>query len=449
MLASRRNSYGRLLLPTAIAAAVAVLVIVFVLLLTGSSGSTTYHLYAGFTNADQMVSGQQVRMAGREVGEIGTIKLSRQTGTAVVEFNITDDAVWPLPQGSYAIARWGSNTSYLGRYTELIAGPRKNPPLKDDGILTPQQDQSAFELDEAYNIFRGPTARQTQELVNRLGQTLDSEGGALQRGVAATPSGLNQAANLLDSLSQNEYDLKTLASAGDSTLTALNDRSGQLQSLVSTAAGTFSTFSQHTAAEQSALEQASPALSSARTTFGRLDTSLTRLTSLVTDIRPGAPLLAQLATQASRTLTTLRTVAPEATQTLQDGIGAAPELSKLFSTGNTVLPNATKAIRTATPMLACIRPYTPDISGFLTTWSGFTSHYDAGGHYARTVELTSIPALLPGTANDPAKAIAQSPGITYAMPRPPGMNEGRPYFLPQCGVTAAALNPADDPEAGK
>ncbi len=57
-----------------------------------------------------------------------------------------------------------------------------------------------------------------------------------------------------------------------------------------------------------------------------------------------------------------------------------------------------------------------------------------------------IPALIPGTADTPAKAMAQSPGLTYAFPRPPGMNEGHPYFLPQCGITPAALNPAADPE---
>jgi hypothetical protein len=30
------------------------------------------------------------------------------------------------------------------------------------------------------------------------------------------------------------------------------------------------------------------------------------------------------------------------------------------------------------------------------------------------------------------------------------MNDGHPYFIPQCGITSSALNPAADPEgAGK
>jgi ABC-type transporter Mla subunit MlaD len=445
----RPTSLGpaRVLVPATLA--VTVVVVVAIALFQGGV-KVSHYLEAGFSNAIQMVPGQPVRIAGRPVGEISAIRLDKQSGTAVVTLKITANAVWPLPKGSYAIARWGSNTAYLGRYTEIVPGSAKNPPLPDGGILTPEQDQSAFELDQAYDIFRGPTAKQTQNLLNRLGETLDTQGPAIQTGVAAAPSGLNQAADLLDSLSQNEYDLRTLASAGDQTLAALNARSPELQSLVSTGAGTFHTFAQHTAAEQSALGQANPSLNSARRTFARLDTSLARLTTLVNDVRPGAPLLAQLATRASSTLVTLRKVAPEATATLTDGIAAAPELSQLFRTGDTVLPNVTRAVSTATPMLACLRPYTPDIAGFLTTWSGFSSHYNAKGHYARTFDLTVLPALLPGTADDSAQAISQSPGLTYAFPRPPGMNEGHPYFVPQCGITAAALNPADDPEgAGK
>lgn len=428
--------------------AVAALAAVVLTLVLGSQ-SPTHVLLAGFANTNQMTPGQEVRIAGRRVGEITHIALDRGTGTAVVTLQITDPQVWPLPQGSMAVARWGSNTSYLGRYTEIIPGPAKNPPLRNGAILTPQQDQSAFELDQAYNIFRGPTAAQTQALLNRLGATLATQGPALQRGVSAAPSGLGQAADLLSSLSVDQYDLKLLASSGDATLSALNARSPELQQLVSSAAATFGTFAAHTGAEQLALAQARPSLLGAEHTFGRLDGSLTTLTALVHALAPGAPRLARLAGTATAALTTLRAVAPQATATLSAGTAAAPRLAGLFATGNAVFPSASRALTTSAPMLACLRPYTPDIAGFLTTWSGFTSHYDAGGHYGRSFELTVVPALAPGTANTPAQAIAQSPNITYAFPRPPGLNEGHPYFIPRCGVTPAALNPADDPEVAR
>jgi hypothetical protein len=32
------------------------------------------------------------------------------------------------------------------------------------------------------------------------------------------------------------------------------------------------------------------------------------------------------------------------------------------------------------------------------------------------------------------------------MPRPPGWNEGKPWFLPQCGAGPDAVDPTKDPE---
>lgn len=433
---------------TAAAAAfgLAIAALVFVVVTSLNSGGHT--LYATFDNAIQMTPGQQVRIAGRPVGEISKVKLI--DGQAQVTLKITDDSVWPLPKGTYARARWGSTTAYLGRYTELIPGPNHAGVLPDGGILNTDQDQSAFELDQAYRLFRGRTKTDAANLLNRFGQTLNARGPALARGVAAAPSGLNQAAELMQELSANDYDLRTLAEAGNRTVSALAARSSDLSNLVTNAAGTFDTFAQHTVAEQQALDRAPRTFNNTSATFARLDTSLTDLNALVNDIRPGAPALTRLATSARTALSTLRTVAPQATATLTDGIAAAPPLRRLFSTGTSVMPSATSALRSFDPMLACVRPYAPDIAGFLTTWAGVTKNYDAGGHYARSFELTVIPALYPGTVLNSEQALKLSPGISYAFPRPPGLNDGHPYFIPQCGITPDALNPAKDPEgAGK
>jgi phospholipid/cholesterol/gamma-HCH transport system substrate-binding protein len=249
-------------------------------------------------------------------------------------------------------------------------------------------------------------------------------------------------------LASNTYDLRTLADAGNSTLTAVASRADDLTHLVTDAAGTFQAFADHTVAEQQALDRAPRAFTTATSTLNRLDTSLNGLTTLVNNLRPGAPALAHLAGVAATALTTLRQVAPEATATLRNGTAMAPVLSALLETGAHFMPSAADALGTFTPMLACLRPYGPDIAGFLTTWAGMGSHYDAGGHYGRAFELTVVPALYPGTSFNSQQAMAQSPGLSYAFPRPPGMNDGNPYFIPQCGITQDALNPAKDPEGG-
>ena len=60
-------------------------------------------VWATFDSAIQITSGQQVRVAGRKVGEVGDVKLVG--GRAVVQLNITDDSVWPLPRRTRARIR--------------------------------------------------------------------------------------------------------------------------------------------------------------------------------------------------------------------------------------------------------------------------------------------------------------------------------------------------------
>jgi hypothetical protein len=60
-------------------------------------------------------------------------------------------------------------------------------------------------------------------------------------------------------------------------------------------------------------------------------------------------------------------------------------------------------------------------------------------------------ALAPGTTLS-SQAITSASGgrLTYAMPRPPGLNAGKPWFQPQCDAGPASLDPSKDPEgAGK
>jgi hypothetical protein len=86
----------------------------------------------------------------------------------------------------------------------------------------------------------------------------------------------------------------------------------------------------------------------------------------------------------------------------------------------------------------------------LGTWTGYNKNFDSGGHYARTFPLLYNPLLTAGIPLNSATIVGLSGGgIHYAMPRPPGLNAGQPWYLPQCGAGPDSLTPSKDPEAGK
>lgn len=420
-------------------------VVVAVLVFTG--GGETRTLRAGFDSAIQLTPGQQVRVAGRPVGEVGEIDL--QDGHALVELKVTDEDVWPLPKGTIARARYGSTTSYLSRYVELL------PPdgagagaLADGAILSTKDTRSAFELDDGYNVFRGKTRPQTQRLLGNLERSVGAEGEDLRSGLDAAPGGLDAASKLSRELAADTERLTTLARAGDRTATALAAQSAQLRELVTGAAGTFEELAATTAAQQAALDRAPRTFDVATSTLARLDGSLEGLDRLVADLRPGAPKLRQFAVAARPTLRALRQTAPLLASTLDRGTKAAPTIRSLLLKATPFLGDAGKALERFAPQFGCIRPYTPEIIAFLSTWTGQLKNYDGTGHYARSFPLSVIPGATPGTFASPKAVVDANGSLSYALPRPPGLNAGKPWFLPECGVTQDALDPAKDPEAG-
>lgn len=425
-------------------AAVAVIVVV-IIAVSGSGGHT---LRASFDSAVQLAPGQEVRVAGRKVGKVGSINL--QYGHAVVDLKISDGDIWPLPRGTTADTRWGSTTSIAYRYVELIPPPptRASAPALPDGALLPQtQTRTAFELDQAYRMFRGRTRGDVQAVVGELADTLQGHAGALRRGLHDAGPGLDQAAALLRELSADDKALDTLAVAGDRATSALASRSSDLGGLIVHAADTFDELAQHARAQQAALDRAPRAFEAATGTLGRLDGSLVGLQALVDDLGPGARALRTLARPARRAVNELRTVAPLATRTLLSGRRAAPQLTRLLETGTGFLPRLGTVLGQLEPMVGCLRPYAPELAGMLTTWTGWNKNYDAGGHYARTFPLLFNAALIPGTPLD-ARQITSSSSerLFYAMPRPPGLNAGQPFFQPQCDAGPAALDASKDPE---
>jgi virulence factor Mce-like protein len=408
-------------------------------------GGDEHTLRASFDSAVQVTPGEEVRIAGRKIGQVGASELV--DGHAVVDLKIQESDVWPLRRGTTADVRWGSTTSLAYRYIEIKPARAPAPTLPDGAALTLAQTTTPVEFDQAYRIFRGRTRTDLKNVVGELGDTVQGRGGEISSGLKAAPGGLDATAAVLHQLGADGNALTTLVKAGDRVATALAAHSGALGTLVDHAAATFDEFAQHTTAEQRSLDQAPGAFDASTVTLKRLDHSLVGLRALVDDLDPGARALRQLAAPMRSAVSQLYDVAPLATSTLRSGRRASPGLQRLLSKGVNFLPSLSTVLTQLEPMVGCLRPYGPELAGMLGTWAGYNKNFDTVGHYARTFPLLVNPLLTPGTAPD-SKTITQVLGsrMTYAMPRPPGLNAGHPWFQPQCGAGPDSLNSSKDPE---
>ena len=424
--------------------AAAVIVVAAVVLL--SSNGQPHRLRAIFESALQVSPGQQVRIAGRPVGSIESVSLDG--GQAVVAMSLSEQA-WPLHQGTTAALRFGSAAGYADRYIELHPGPSSAQTLPDNGILPSADTVTPVEFDQVFNIFNQPTRHNVAGLLNNAQQTLTGQATNLRRDLELSPAGLQQTAAFEADLGSDPNALNRLVGAATATARALASRDTQLGDLADGAATTFQALAVNAAAQQSALDRLPSALGAGELTLAHLDRSLGPLDTLVKTLAPGAAGLREVAPVLTQTLDRLLTVAPLASATLRSGTNDVPALSRFLKAGTPFVPSLSTALARLAPMVSCVRPYTPEIAGFASTWTGFSGHYDGYGHYARI--LVQLAATLPpGETLGSAQVVGQSRGaISYAMPRPPGLNAGQPWFQPQCGAGPGALNPALDPESGR
>ena len=111
-------------------AAVAVVAVAVILL----SNGTSYQVHAIFQNASQIVSGDQVEVAGPPIGTVSSLALTRD-GEADLTLNITNSNYDPLRQGTQATVRELSLSGIASRYVDIHSltgglGSRSRAPLR-------------------------------------------------------------------------------------------------------------------------------------------------------------------------------------------------------------------------------------------------------------------------------------------------------------------------------
>jgi phospholipid/cholesterol/gamma-HCH transport system substrate-binding protein len=415
--------------------------VVLVVVLAGGRG--THPLRAVFTAALQLRPGNEVRIAGRTVGDVQAVSL--YDGEALVTMGI-DEADWPLHAGTTAQLRFGAAASYASRYVQLQPGPARGPALADNALLPASDTITPVEFDQIFSTFDASTRSHLSGLISNASATLSGQSADIGRDLDQGAPGVRRTADFLSDLGLDPAALGTLVTAGASTFSVLRSNDSQLQGLVANAAQTFSVLADNATALGATVHRLPATLRESQRTLAHLDRSLNGLGALVSDLRPGATGLAVDAPLLRQVLAEILAVGPLAIETLEHGTQTLPRLTTFLNTAYPFAPTVTSALRSLAPMVACTRPYTPEIGAFLETWQG--GPLDPVGHYGR-VDFIQTP-ILPGTSDTSAQAIASSHGqLTYAFPRPPGLNAGKPWFQPQCGAGPDSLNPADDPEAGK
>jgi virulence factor Mce-like protein len=416
-----------------------------------------HHVRVAFPAAVNVVKGLDVQVDGFDVGKISDVKL--QDGQAIVELGIKDERFWPLRAGTVATLRWPSPAGSGTRKVDLDPATSGSA-LPEGGIITGRDVNTPVEVDQVFDTFDKPTRAHLQGALRHTVQTVAPRVQTVRKAFNDFAPAVAGYRDVSTDLSEDTNALRVLLRSTGGISAELAPRERQISNLVDVAAATLDTFATKSQEVGQTLEDVPPTLSQTKTTLARLDKSTVVLTGLVDDIRPGSAKVAALADAAVPTLAALRPTARMGAQVAQTLRQTAPPVTQALKTTTPLLGDVRSILTDATPMLECLRPYTPELAGVAVNWNSWVSNYTPvkgqvgrqhpGGqdHYARVLVVAS-PTSVHVYPKDTPSTSQLLLGKKYAMPRPPGLGVDKPWFLPKCGVTEDALNASKDPEDRK
>jgi len=310
-----------------LAAAVVAAVVVVVLLVAGGGDSGSgYRVRAIFDNGGFMVTGEQVRVAGANVGEIEEVKVTmpgetvaykdgkavKKAGKAVIVMNITDPGFQDFRADASCLIRPQSliGEKFVDCRTTLPRAPGSEPPppLKQirDGepgegeyLLPLGNNGTSVDPDLINDIYTLPYAQRFRLILNELGGGLAGRGEDIEVLVKRANPVLRDVDRFFGILSAQRKQLAQLASNSEEILAPLSRERAHVAGFLTNAGAAAEASAEKGPELEEALQKFPTFLREFRQTMTSLKTFSDAGTPLFEDFGTAAPSL----TDATRTLT--------------------------------------------------------------------------------------------------------------------------------------------------
>ena len=310
----------------AIGALVAAAVVAVVLLASGGNGDGGYVVRAIFDNGGFMVKGEQVRVAGANVGEIESVDVTRPgeidsyeggepqalPGKAVIVKTITDPGFQDFRSDASCHIRPQSliGEKFVDCRPTLPRAPGTppSPPLKEiaDGqpgagqrLLPLENNSTSVDPDLINNINKLPYAQRFRLIFNELGAGLASRGADIEAAVKRANPVLRDAGRLIGILNAQRDRLTQLASDSEQILEPLSRERASVAGFFTNSGAAAEASSERGADLEASLRKFPAFLREFRATMRSLQGFSDTATPVFADLGEAAPSF----TEATRLLT--------------------------------------------------------------------------------------------------------------------------------------------------
>jgi phospholipid/cholesterol/gamma-HCH transport system substrate-binding protein len=401
-----------------IAGLVVVAAIVVAIVLISNGSSEGYVVRAVFDNGSFMVSGEQVRVAGANVGTIKAVSVSLPgeptaeengkfvdvPGKAIIELEIENPSFQDFRQDAGCEIRPQSliGEKYVNCHPTEPRAPGEKPPPSLRQIpegepgagqyLLPLGDnQTAVDPDLINNINSLPYAQRFRLVFNELGAGLAGRGQDLEAAIKKANPTLRSVDKLFGQLTEQKDQLAQLAAESQEILEPLTEEKEHVVGFLAHSGEAAEASSEHGAELESALQKFPTFLVEFRETMKNLKEFSDAGTPLLKDLGVAAPSL----TDATRTLTPFS----EATTVALKSLATAGEASgPIFAEADPVVKKASLLAKSgvvSTRELAGLFVSLQETKGWqrltelIYNSTGALNGFDKYGHYGRALVTLS------------------------------------------------------------
>ncbi len=250
----------------ALAALLIALVAVGIILLSGGS---SYQVKAIFENASQIVTGDQVEVAGNSIGSVSNIELTPD-GRAQLTLTINNSQFTPLRQGTEAIIRQPGLSSVAARYVDLQLGSATGPTIPTGGTIQQTATQSEVDLDQLFNSLNPQTRKGLQDVFQGSAASYAGKGQQAQLAWQYLNPAIASSSLLFHELNRDTSKFTKFIVNSSGLVTSLAQRQGDLSGLVSHLSTTFTALANQQTALGQSIQRLPPFMRLADTTFVNL-----------------------------------------------------------------------------------------------------------------------------------------------------------------------------------
>lgn len=368
----------------------------------GSGGATGQtRVDALFDNASFVNNGQEVRIAGANVGTVQGVELTDDR-RARVKMSI-DSAFAPF-RGDASCTILPQ--SLIGeKFVECDGGTSGAPVLTADGeddvpTVPLKNNQSPVDLDLIVAMLGEPTNVRLQLLFNELGITTATRGADISAAIRRANPALRAIRDTLDVVSKDRAALGRVVEAADTVAAELDRRKDDLAGVFESGAKVLEATSDERVALDRALATLPASLSALRPALTELRSLSRDGTPTVRALRAAAPSLRTLAGNveplSDSARPTLRTLASGARTGIPVIKRTAPQMARLRRTTAALVPNVPLAADLGTSLVDNAFPEN-FLGGFFYNAALATSRFDDVSHIL-PAHVNLGPCMTPATA---------------------------------------------------